>query len=112
MDHLVPPAGAWDSGASTWSAKHREGYANDLGDPRTLVAATARSNQQKSDQDVAEWLPAEAVVCGCIAEWTAVKRRHHGRREVVIGGSWCRPWRVLVYVRSRHGRGGRGVQPR
>ncbi|MER7800256.1 hypothetical protein ABTX71_08020 [Streptomyces parvulus] len=62
------------------SAKHREAHAYDLGNPRTLVAATVRSNQQKSDQDVAEWLPAEAAVCGYIAEWTAVKLRHHGRR--------------------------------
>ncbi|MFG3323778.1 HNH endonuclease family protein [Streptomyces sp. NPDC048171] len=76
IDHLVPLAEAWDSGASTWTPKHREEYANDLGDPRALVAVTARSNRQKSDQDVAEWLPAENVVCRYIGEWTAVKLRH------------------------------------
>jgi hypothetical protein len=76
IDHLVPLAEAWDSGASAWSPKRREYYANDLGDPGALVAVTARSNRQKADQDVAEWLPAEDVVCRYIVEWTAVKLRH------------------------------------
>ncbi|MFF5402934.1 hypothetical protein ACFY8K_02180 [Streptomyces misionensis] len=31
IDHLVPFAEAWDSGASAWNAAVREAYANDLG---------------------------------------------------------------------------------
>nr|WP_303708623.1 HNH endonuclease family protein [Kutzneria buriramensis]WKX05988.1 HNH endonuclease family protein [Kutzneria buriramensis] len=75
IDHLVPLAEAWDSGASQWTSKRRENYANDLGDERALVAVTARSNRQKSDQDPREWLPDNAVVCRYVADWTAVKLR-------------------------------------
>jgi hypothetical protein len=57
IDHLVPLAEAWDSGASAWSAAEREAYANDLGDARALIAVSAASNRSKADQDPATWLP-------------------------------------------------------
>ncbi|GHD35609.1 hypothetical protein GCM10010313_83110 [Streptomyces violarus] len=38
IDHMVPLAEAWDSGASAWSAQRREGYANDQGQEASLVA--------------------------------------------------------------------------
>lgn len=47
IDHLVPLAEAWDSGASTWSAKEREAYANDLDDARALIAVSAASNRPR-----------------------------------------------------------------
>jgi hypothetical protein len=75
IDHLVPLAEAWDSGAHSWDAQRREAFANDLGDPRALVAVTARSNRSKADRDVAEWLPDPAVVCHYIGDWTAIKLR-------------------------------------
>ncbi|WOT40734.1 HNH endonuclease family protein [Streptomyces coeruleorubidus] len=76
VDHMVPLAEAWDSGAGEWSAKEREAYANDLGDDRALVAVTARSNRSKADQDPATWLPpAEAYRCEYLADWVAVKVR-------------------------------------
>ncbi|GAA2639290.1 HNH endonuclease family protein [Streptomyces spororaveus] len=76
IDHMVPLAEAWDSGASSWTAQRREAYANDLGQPSSLVAVTARSNRQKADQDPAEWLPPAAdALCRYGAEWTATKLR-------------------------------------
>lgn len=76
IDHMVPLAESWDSGASAWSAAERQDYANDLGDPRALVAVTARENRQKADQDPATWLPSDAgVVCRYVGEWVAVKTR-------------------------------------
>ncbi|MFB4420669.1 HNH endonuclease family protein [Streptomyces sp. QL37] len=75
IDHLVPLAEAWDSGASAWNFDRRERYANDLGDSRALLAVTDRSNRQKSDQDVAEWLPIDDVVCHYVSDWTAIKLR-------------------------------------
>ncbi|MEU6634038.1 DUF1524 domain-containing protein, partial [Streptomyces parvus] len=45
IDHMVPLAEAWDSGASAWSAARREAYANDQGADVSLVAVTARTNR-------------------------------------------------------------------
>ncbi|MDX3533990.1 HNH endonuclease family protein [Streptomyces sp. MB09-01] len=76
IDHMVPLAEAWDSGASAWTSARREAYANDQGQPASLVAVTARSNRQKADQDPAEWLPpAPDALCRYGAEWTATKLR-------------------------------------
>ena len=57
IDHMVPLAEAWDSGAATWSPQQREKYANDTEREDALVAVTAATNQSKSDQDPAEWMP-------------------------------------------------------
>ncbi|WP_055691234.1 HNH endonuclease family protein [Streptomyces prasinus] len=76
IDHMVPLAESWDSGASAWTAQRREAYANDQGAEASLVAVTARSNRSKSDQDPAEWLPpAVEVHCRYVAEWVATKLR-------------------------------------
>ncbi|MFF3177920.1 HNH endonuclease family protein [Streptomyces sp. NPDC057900] len=76
IDHMVPLAEAWDSGASQWSAARREDYANDLGADRSLVAVTAKTNRSKSDQDPAEWLPPAAEArCTYVADWVSTKLR-------------------------------------
>ncbi|MFI7534014.1 HNH endonuclease family protein [Streptosporangium sp. NPDC049376] len=76
VDHLVPLAEAWDSGASTWTAQQRQDYANFLDDSFHLVAVTARSNRSKADKDPADWMPPYPDArCRYAAEWTAVKRR-------------------------------------
>ncbi|MEH0524810.1 HNH endonuclease family protein [Streptomyces stelliscabiei] len=76
IDHMVPLAEAWDSGASTWTAQRREAYANDQGQEASLVAVTARSNRSKADQDPAQWLPPAADAhCRYAAEWVATKLR-------------------------------------
>ncbi|MFF9691389.1 HNH endonuclease family protein [Streptomyces sp. NPDC014623] len=76
IDHMVPLAEAWDSGASAWTAARREAYANDQGAAASLVAVTARSNRQKSDQDPAEWLPpAPEAQCRYVGDWVATKLR-------------------------------------
>jgi hypothetical protein len=74
IDHMVPLAEAWDSGARDWSSSTREAFANDLGDYRTLVGVTDSVNQAKGDQDVAEWLPAQQQ-CRYLREFVAVKIR-------------------------------------
>jgi hypothetical protein len=74
IDHMVPLAEAWDSGARLWTAEVRRAYANDLGDFRSLVGVTNSVNRAKGDQDVAEWLP-EFGRCRYLREFVAVKLR-------------------------------------
>ncbi len=74
VDHMVPLAEAWDSGASAWTSAEREALANDLGDPRALIAVTAGENRSKGDQDVAEWVP-DHQQCRYLEEFVAVKIR-------------------------------------
>lgn len=74
IDHVVPLAEAWDSGARTWSASERQAFANDLGDSRSLVAVTSSVNRAKGDQDPADWVPSQQR-CRYVAEWLAVKHR-------------------------------------
>ena len=74
IDHMVPLAEAWDSGARTWSTATRQLFANDLGDYRTLVGVTDNVNQAKGDQDIAEWLP-QYDQCRYLREYVAVKHR-------------------------------------
>ncbi|MFD7996143.1 HNH endonuclease [Streptomyces mexicanus] len=71
-----PLAEAWDSGAGTWTAAERAAYANDLDDPRALIAVTARSNRSKADQDPATWQPpADTYRCRYFTDWVAIKTR-------------------------------------
>ena len=76
VDHLVPLAEAWESGAWAWSRDDRERYANDLGYDHALVAVSARSNRAKGARDPAEWLPPdESAHCWYAAAWITVKVR-------------------------------------
>ncbi len=76
LDHLVPLAESWDSGASAWTVKEREAYANDLGDDRSLIAVPAAPNRSKADQDPAEWLPLyQPYHCQYLTDWIATKLR-------------------------------------
>ena len=76
IDHMVPLAEAWGSGARRWTTSVREAFANDVGYSRSLIAVTASSNRSKGDQDPAEWLPPRtAYRCTYISDWIAVKWR-------------------------------------
>jgi len=74
IDHMVPLAEAWRSGAWAWTSAKRMEYANDLDDSRSLLAVTASLNRSKGDKDVAGWLPAKGQ-CAYISNWIAVKSR-------------------------------------
>src|SRR5688572_2022831 len=42
IDHMVPLANAWRTGAATWTDEQREAFANDLTQPQ-LIAVSASS---------------------------------------------------------------------
>ena len=76
IDHLVPLAEAWRSGADTWSHERRVAFANDLGHPGALVAVTAAMNRSKTDRDPAIWQPPNrSAWCSYAADWVSVKQR-------------------------------------
>lgn len=73
IDHLVPLAEAWDSGASKWTTAQRQAFANDVTRPQ-LLAVTDNVNQAKGDQDPATWVPSRsAYVCTYVRAWVQVK---------------------------------------
>ena len=77
VDHMVPLAEAWRSGAWQWTSEEREKFANDLQDERVLIAVSATSNRSKSDKDPSNWLPkgSKEAVCDYVFNWAAVKYR-------------------------------------
>ena len=108
VDHLVPLAEAWGSGARTWSTGVREEYANDLGYAKSLIAVTASSNRSKGDQDPAEWLPPRtAYRCTYVASWIGVKYRWRltidAREEAALRvlATNCGNPRIVVPARAR-----------
>jgi len=73
IDHVVPLAEAWRSGASSWTTSRRQEFANDLTRPQ-LIAVTDNVNQAKGDQDPAEWMPPRtAYRCTYARMWVHVK---------------------------------------
>lgn len=73
IDHVVPLAEAWVSGARSWSRDRREVFANDLGE---LLAVDGPTNMSKGDGDPAAWRPRERYQCTYARRWIAVKARY------------------------------------
>ncbi|AHY46651.1 Protein of unknown function (DUF1524) [Rubrobacter radiotolerans] len=72
IDHLVPLANAWRSGADEWSEEKRERFANA---PENLLAADAGENRSKGDRGPEAWRPPdEGAWCDYAVRWTLVKR--------------------------------------
>ncbi|MGW3492143.1 HNH endonuclease family protein [Streptomyces sp. NPDC001020] len=73
IDHVVPLAEAWDSGAGKWTTAQRQAFANDLTRPQ-LIAVSASSNRSKGDKDPAEWVPTRSAYrCTYVRAWVQVK---------------------------------------
>ena len=74
IDHIVPLANAWRSGARRWTRRRREAYANDTG---VLLAVSAHLNRQKGDDAPQEWLPPRAAFRVTYAvDWIGIKAHY------------------------------------
>ncbi|MEU1690030.1 HNH endonuclease family protein [Streptomyces hirsutus] len=73
IDHVVPLANGWRSGADEWTTAKRRQFANDLTNPQ-LVAVSASSNRSKGDQSPDQWAPPlRSYWCTYSRAWTHVK---------------------------------------
>ncbi|MEV4415021.1 HNH endonuclease family protein [Catellatospora sp. NPDC049609] len=73
IDHMVPLANAWRSGADAWDNDKRSDFANDLERPQ-LFAVSASSNRSKGDQDPSQWKPPNRDYwCTYAQHWITVK---------------------------------------
>src|SRR5262245_3657848 len=76
VDHTVPLANAWRSGAWAWTREQRVAYANDLADDAHLVAIPAGENRAKGDGGPESWRPPSAASwCAYARVWTAIKAK-------------------------------------
>lgn len=75
VDHLVPLAEAWRSGAWKWTSAERQSFANDLEDSRALISVTLSTNRSKGDKDPALWMPS-IDKCVYISNWMTIKWRY------------------------------------
>jgi hypothetical protein len=74
IDHVVPLAEAWVSGARSWSPGRRERFASSLG---VLLAVDGPTSQSKGDSDPAGWRPRLSYQCAYAERWLRVKSAWH-----------------------------------
>ena len=71
IDHVVPLANAWVTGAQQWTARQRQDFAND---PLELIPIEGFVNDAKGDGDAATWLPPDkGFRCAYAARMVAIK---------------------------------------
>ncbi|MEU8544545.1 HNH endonuclease family protein [Streptomyces sp. NPDC048717] len=75
IDHIVPLALGWQSGARELTAEQRLNYAND---PENLIATDGPTNASKGAKDAAAWMPPRAEVhCWYATAQIRVKTKYH-----------------------------------
>lgn len=74
IDHMVPLAEAWRSGANAWDTARRAAFANDLSIADSLIAVTTASNRAKGDRGPDQWRPPRMDTwCRYASAWVEVK---------------------------------------
>ena len=75
VDHMVPLAEAWRSGAWKWTFAQRQAFANDLENSEALIAVTRSTNRSKGDNDPSLWMPAKDK-CVYTQNWISIKVKY------------------------------------
>ena len=71
VDHFVPLANAWRSGAASWNTAKRESFANV---PRDLLSVDDGLNQSKGDKGPEAWKPPrKSYWCTYSKRWISIK---------------------------------------
>lgn len=75
IDHVVPEANSWVTGAQQLTPEQRNQFSSDL---TNLLAVDGRTNESKGDGDAATWLPPnKAFRCSYVARQITVKTTWH-----------------------------------
>lgn len=75
IDHVVAIGDAWTTGAQQLSLAQREQLYND---PLELLAVDGQANDNKSDADASQWLPAnQPYDCRYVARQIAIKHKYN-----------------------------------
>jgi hypothetical protein len=78
IDHTIPLANAWRSGAWAWTYEQRSAYANDLTDADHLVAILSSENEAKGDEGPDQWKPPNpAEWCRYAMAWDRIDAKWH-----------------------------------
>lgn len=71
IDHVVPLADAWRSGAASWGQDQREDFTNDA---FNLAVTDASLNRARGDHGPADWMPPHpSGKCRLAVEYTRIK---------------------------------------
>lgn len=75
IDHHVPLADAWRSGAWAWTDQRRQAFAQNLDEPDELNAISSAANDAKSDRAPDQWRPPDrSSWCRYATAWARIKR--------------------------------------
>lgn len=75
IDHMVPLANAFRSGADRWTEAQRTAYANA---PLVVVTTGMEANRAKGDKGPEAWEPeSKSVRCAYAIRWVTIKHTYH-----------------------------------